>query len=557
MHRQKTKFSHRVNRVLTHRANRVAKALETRGIRATYELHDRVLSNRASRRRFADDAPQLDEVQQRIVSQVEAEGFSTLPLGELFPDGELWRDIEEQRDRFVETTEAGLATGGESVRVREGKEFVVRLHSYGVTVGLDDPWFRAASSRKILDLANAYLRMWSKLEYLDVWYSVPQPASAERVSSQRWHRDYNDKHLLKAFLYLVDVDAERARDRDLFPPRLARLADGAELQLRRLAGRAGRTDALRNQLSTSKAHRARVIAFYLPQYHPIPENDAWWGEGFTDWRNVVKARPRFRRHYQPHVPSELGLYDLRDPDVRERQAALARDHGISAFCYFHYWFVGRRLLGHPLDQVLARRRPDLPFCLCWANENWTRVWDGRNDQVLIAQDYSEEDDRAHMRWLAEGFRDERDDPRELGFDAAVEFQPDMTRRPRSLRRGRGWDLLRRLGISSQAFASNKVLEYAEFVQTALAKPTPAYVRFPCVTPSWDNSPRRSEGAWIVKGSTPDLYEQWLREAVLRAPEENPLVFVNAWNEWAEGNHLEPCERWGRAYLEATRRALAY
>ena len=352
-----------------------------------------------------------------------------------------------------------------------------------------------------------------------------------------------------------------------------------------------------------------MIAFYLPQYHPIPENDAWWGEGFTDWRNVVKARPRFRRHYQPHVPSELGLYDLRDPDVRERQAALARDHGISAFCYFHYWFVGRRLLGHPLDQVLARRRPDLPFCLCWANENWTRVWDGRNDQVLIAQDYSEEDDRAHMRWLAEVFRDERyfrvddkplflvyrardlpdpgrttqvwrqearahgagelflarvesfdderDDPRELGFDAAVEFQPDMTRRPRSLRRGRGWDLLRRLGISSQAFASNKVLEYAEFVQTALAKPTPAYVRFPCVTPSWDNSPRRSEGAWIVKGSTPDLYEQWLREAVLRAPEENPLVFVNAWNEWAEGNHLEPCERWGRAYLEATRRALAY
>ena len=208
MHRQKTKFSHRVNRVLTHRANRVAKALETRGIRATYELHDRVLSNRASRRRFADDAPELDDVQERIVSEVEAEGFSTLPFGELFPEGELWRDLEGQRDRFVETTEAGLATGGESVRVREGKEFVVRLHSYGVTVGLDDPWFRVASSRRMLDVANAYLRMWSKLEYLDVWYSVPQPPSAERVSSQRWHRDYNDKHLLKAFLYLVDVDAD-------------------------------------------------------------------------------------------------------------------------------------------------------------------------------------------------------------------------------------------------------------------------------------------------------------------------------------------------------------
>jgi hypothetical protein len=208
MHRQKTKFSRRVNRVFTHRANRVAKALETRGIRATYELHDRVLSNRASRRHFAHDTPELDEVQQRILSEVDAEGYSTLPFGELFPDGGLWQDLEKQRDRFVEATEADLAAGGDKVRVREGKEFVVRLHSYGVDVGLDDPWFRAASSRRMLDLANAYLRMWSKLEYLDVWYSVPQPASAERVSSQRWHRDYNDKHLLKAFLYLVDVDPD-------------------------------------------------------------------------------------------------------------------------------------------------------------------------------------------------------------------------------------------------------------------------------------------------------------------------------------------------------------
>jgi hypothetical protein len=208
MHRQKTKFSARVNRLFTHRANGVAKALERRGIRVTYELHDRFLANRQSRQRFAESPPLLDEVQRRVVSEVEAEGFSTLPFGELFPDGELWRDVEGQRDRFVEATEADLAAGGDRVRVREGKEFVVRLHSYGVSVGLDDPWFRVASSRRMLDLANAYLSMWSKLEYLDVWYSVPQPASAERVSSQRWHRDYNDKHLLKAFLYLVDVDEQ-------------------------------------------------------------------------------------------------------------------------------------------------------------------------------------------------------------------------------------------------------------------------------------------------------------------------------------------------------------
>ena len=207
MHRQKTKFSHRVNRVFTHRANGVAKALERRGIRATYELHDRVLSNRASRRSFEQDVPELDELQQRIVSDVDSQGYSVLPFGELFSDESLWNDIEAQRDRFVSATEADLAAGGEKVRVREGKEFVVRLHSYGVDVGLDDPWFRASTSRRMLDIANAYLRMWSKLEYLDVWYSVPQATGAERVSSQRWHRDYNDKHLLKAFLYLVDVDA--------------------------------------------------------------------------------------------------------------------------------------------------------------------------------------------------------------------------------------------------------------------------------------------------------------------------------------------------------------
>jgi hypothetical protein len=200
MHRQKTKLSHRVNRVAT--------ALERRGIRATYELHDRVLSNRKSRRLFSQDHPELDDVQRRIVSEVDAEGYSVLPFGELFTDPEVWRDIEAQRDRFVAETEADLAAGGDNVRVREGKEFVIRLHSYSVELGLDDPWFKACSSRRMLDVANAYLRMWSKLEYIDVWYSVPQAASSERVSSQRWHRDYNDKHLLKAFLYLVDVDED-------------------------------------------------------------------------------------------------------------------------------------------------------------------------------------------------------------------------------------------------------------------------------------------------------------------------------------------------------------
>jgi len=208
VHRRQTKLARRLNRVFTHRADRVGKALERGGIRTTYELHDRLLSNRRSRRLYEEETPQLDDVQRRIVDEVRTSGFSVLTFGELFADEAHWAELQAMRDRFVEETERDLAAGGEHVRVRAGKEFVVRLWSYGVTVGLDDPWFRACASRRLLDVANAYLRMWSKLEYVDVWYSVPQQPEKERISSQLWHRDYNDKHLLKAFLYLVDVDEE-------------------------------------------------------------------------------------------------------------------------------------------------------------------------------------------------------------------------------------------------------------------------------------------------------------------------------------------------------------
>ena len=196
-----------MNRVFTHRADRVAKAVERRGIRATYELHDRVLSNRKSRALYEDDRPQLDDVQQSDPRRRRGERVrDRRPSESSSRTTSDWRELEAMRDRFVAETEADLAKGGEHVRVRAGKEFVVRLHSYGVELGLDDPWFRAVASHRLLDIANAYLEMWSKLEYVDVWYSVPQPAEAQRISSQRWHRDYNDKHLLKVFLYLVDVD---------------------------------------------------------------------------------------------------------------------------------------------------------------------------------------------------------------------------------------------------------------------------------------------------------------------------------------------------------------
>ena len=151
----------------------------------------------------------------------------------------------------------------------------------------------------------------------------------------------------------------------------------------------------------------RPIAFYLPQFHPTPENDEWWGKGFTEWTNVTKARPLFPGHYQPQLPADMGFYDLRLPEAREAQAALAREYGIHGFCYYHYWFNGRRILERPFNEVLASGKPDFPFCLCWANENWTRVWDGGEKNVLLEQKYSHEDDLAHIESLIPAFRDER------------------------------------------------------------------------------------------------------------------------------------------------------
>lgn len=356
--------------------------------------------------------------------------------------------------------------------------------------------------------------------------------------------------------------------------------------------------------------KPRLLAFYLPQYHPIPENDRWWGPGFTEWTNVAEARPLFAGHEQPHIPADLGFYDLRSGDVREAQARLAREYGISGFCYYHYWFNGRRLLGRPLDEVLATGQPNFPFCLCWANENWTRVWDGGSDHVLMRQDYSEDDDRQHIRWLSQAFRDhryiridgrplllvyrtsvlpdpvrtiaiwreeagrlgvdepflcrvesfpdERSDPAALGFDAAVEFQPDWVKLGPPLRRTRRWKALRKLGVTNRAYGKHRIHEYGDVVECMLRRPPPPYRRYPCVTPSWDNTPRRQRRGLVLRNSTPELYERWLRKTIetsMSGPAGQRLVFINAWNEWGEGAHLEPSRRWGRAYLEATRNAL--
>ena len=353
----------------------------------------------------------------------------------------------------------------------------------------------------------------------------------------------------------------------------------------------------------------RSIAFYLPQFHPIPENDAWWGKGFTEWHNVAKARPLFRGHYQPHLPADLGFYDLRLPELQQAQADLAGEYGIFGFCYYHYWFSGKRLLGGPFDSLLRSGKPDFPFCLCWANENWTRRWDGQENDVLMRQTYSEKDDQEHIQWLISVFKDKRyirvhgkplflvyrarhmpdpsktakfwrkevrkyglediflcqvesfsddyGDPSLIGFDAAVEFQPDWKNlgellRPRGIQR-----FLEILGLS-RAYRDNRVYDYHKMVQKILMKKPPADQRFPCVCPSWDNSARRRTQAVILKDSSPAIYEWWLRTVKERYQPKNSeenFIFINAWNEWGEGNHLEPCRKWGRAYLEATRRAL--
>lgn len=365
------------------------------------------------------------------------------------------------------------------------------------------------------------------------------------------------------------------------------------------------------RLEGNTAPGLRAIALYLPQFHPVPENDEWWGEGFTEWRNVTKARPLFSGHHQPHLPADLGFYDLRLPDVREAQAALARAHGIAGFCYYHYWFNGRRILERPFNEVLASGKPDFPFCLCWANENWTRVWDGGERNILLGQNYDHEDDRLHIRSLLPAFRDHRYiriggrplflvyrtellpnprrtaeiwreecrsagigeiylarvenfvrgfDPQSIGFDASVEFAPDNTSGSERLFPARLERLLSAAGLLPSIFRHERVVSYRSIARAMAARPATPFTRFRCVTPMWDNTARRGERASVYVGSTPAIYEDWLRRVVALTREERAgdeqIVFINAWNEWAEGCHLEPDQKWGRRYLEATQRALS-
>ena len=358
--------------------------------------------------------------------------------------------------------------------------------------------------------------------------------------------------------------------------------------------------ALIEDAGAERIPQVRTVAFYLPQFHRFPENDAWWGSGFTEWRNVARGLPRYEGHYQPRIPADLGCYDLSDVKIIEQQALLAKNSGIEAFCFYYYWFNGKRLLEKPLD-LFAEADMPLDFCLMWANENWTRAWDGLENEILIQQDYREEDEEAFLadtarymsnskylkvadrpvfiiyrasllpeprvtlarwrsRWaeklgmnpwllMAQSF--DEHDPRPYGLDGAVEFPPHK------ICKGLG-NLRSKLKLLDKEF-TGLVRDYQAVAEQSLNLPVPDFTEIKTVCPSWDNDARREGRGTSWYGATPEKYERWLGGAAKHATAHpfagEPFVFINAWNEWAEGAYLEPDVHYGHAMLNATKRVV--
>ena len=351
-----------------------------------------------------------------------------------------------------------------------------------------------------------------------------------------------------------------------------------------------------------KSDDVKLIAFYLPQFHQIPENDKWWGEGFTEWTNVKKAIPQFKGHYQPHIPGELGYYNLTNKEVMKRQIELAKQYGIYGFCFHHYWFAGKRLLEKPVNMLIENKDLDIPFCLCWANENWTRRWDGLDNEVLIAQKHSPEDDINFIEDISKYFNDTRyikidekpvlivyrielfpnpedtivrwrkwmedhgykgiyligaqgfacKNPTKYGLDAAVEFPPN--------------GMYKYNYISSQVSFKNpnfkgNIVDYSYYVNNKLylKEDKEKYNLFKTIIPSWDNTPRRGNKSTIFYNSSPELYKQWLKDIIIytktKKNKDEQFVFINAWNEWGEGAYLEPDVKYGYSYLNSTKEAI--
>lgn len=355
-------------------------------------------------------------------------------------------------------------------------------------------------------------------------------------------------------------------------------------------------DKAQRQLSPSTA-TPKFIAFYLPQYHPIPENDVWWGNGFTEWRNVTRATPFFDGHDQPRTPADLGYYDLRLSEIQHQQAKMAKAYGLHGFCYYYYWFDGVRLLNRPIDSLMRPDAPDFNFCLCWANENWTRNWDGLNRHVLIEQNYSFESNRrfihevipilADPRYIrvegkpilvvyrilhienwnetASMWRDEcrafglgeihlaavrtnfdalSSDPNEYGLDSFVLFPPHQAKNVS----------VKETMTGVKADFSGQIFDYESVVSGDLEK----YANWKGgmihrgVMMAWDNTARRMQHASVYSGATPMKFRAWLKGVLEQEgsrQNSSPFVFINAWNEWAEGTYLEPDTKYRYAYLE--------
>jgi lipopolysaccharide biosynthesis protein len=364
-------------------------------------------------------------------------------------------------------------------------------------------------------------------------------------------------------------------------------------------------------LNQKESDLIRAIAFYLPQFHPIPENDNWWGTGFTEWTNVTKAKPLFKNHKQPNLPSDLGFYDLRLAKTRQQQTELAKNYGIEGFCYWHYWFGnGKRILERPFNEVLNTKEPDFPFCLAWANESWTGIWHGMDHKVLMEQTYpGEDDDTNHFYQILPAFKDER----YIKINKKpifLVYRPHKHPRPaqfislwRNLAKKEGLEGIHFIGVDEQ----KSCLEYG-FDGTVPNSPTPILEKFrdpiffriiqkltsinikntyrkfkglpnmfsyqkfvelspnhplnineyPVILPGWDNTPRSHKNGLILLNSNPVLFEKLVTKAikqVIEKPYEERLVFIKSWNEWAEGNIMEPNQFYGHGYLQAFKNAI--
>lgn len=375
--------------------------------------------------------------------------------------------------------------------------------------------------------------------------------------------------------------------------------------------------------------KARVIALYLPQYHPIPENDLWWGKGFTEWTNVAKAKPLFRGHYQPRIPADLGFYDLRLPEVREQQAQMAREAGVEGFCYYHYWFGnGKQLLERPFNEVLASGKPDFPFCLCWANHDWTnKTWTAQSglkkEDMMIRMEYSMEDHKDHFYSILPALKDKRyitvdgkplfmifdsfrfpqitefislwrqlalenslpgifflggtqstyafksndkgkhvtslpnlessasiyKEVLNMGFDAVNSFGK---RRGEMIVEGRVRNIVR-IMLQRYGLPLKKTYDYIKTTQHFFAPEDSWENVFPTVLPQWDRTPRVGNADGVYVNSTPDTFMEHLKLAldiIKNKTPEHKVILMKSWNEWGEGNYVEPDLRDGHGYLNA-------